>query len=208
MILLGPSHYASFEGAALTDAEAYETPLGYIPISAKAAELAKNKPFAVNPPCQVKRPDFWRQSPKELPAFGEDKPDTWEHSLEVQMPFLQRTLKNFEIVPVVYGEVDPLEAAQRCLTKILDDRTLIIASSDLSHYYPYAIAKQLDDACVLHDMRLEREGNGPRRRPAAKCPSSRCWRSRGRKDGRRNYSIAATAAIRREQRTRSWVTRL
>ena len=147
VILLGPSHYAAFDGAALTDADAYDTPLGQIPISAKAAQLAKLKPFAVNPPSRVKRPDFWRQSPKELPAFGEDQADTWEHSLEVQLPFLQRTLKNFEIVPVVYGDVDPLEAAKG-LTKILDDRTLIIASSDLSHYYPYAIAKQLDDACV------------------------------------------------------------
>jgi MEMO1 family protein len=147
VILLGPSHYARFEGAALPDAKAYETPFGQIPISAKVAELAKLKPFAINPPSRVQRPEFWRQSPKELPAFGEDTPDTWEHSLEVQLPFLQRTLKDFEIVPVVYGDVDPLEAA-KVLMKFVDDRTLIIASSDLSHYYPYGIARQLDDECA------------------------------------------------------------
>jgi len=147
VILLGPSHYALFQGAALSDADAYETPLGLIPISAKSAELGKLKPFAVNPPCKVQRPDFWRQSPKELPAFGEDQPDTWEHSLEVQMPFLQRTLNKFEILPVVYGEVDP-EAAAKVLMKFIDDRTLVVASSDLSHYYPYETAKALDTDCV------------------------------------------------------------
>ncbi len=156
VILLGPSHYALFQGAALSDAEGYETPLGVIPISAKSAELAKNKPFAVNPPCEVHRPDFWKQSPKELPAFGEDKPDTWEHSLEVQLPFLQRTLKKFEILPVVYGKVDP-EAAAKALVKFLDDRTLIVASSDLSHYYPYEIAKQLDAGCVRSICNLDIE---------------------------------------------------
>ncbi len=95
VMILGPSHYAAFTGAGVTDAEAYETPLGLVPISAKAAEIGKIKPFAINPPCEVQRPDFWHQSPKDLPAFGEDQFDTWEHSLEVQLPFLQRTLKKF-----------------------------------------------------------------------------------------------------------------
>jgi MEMO1 family protein len=156
VIVLGPSHYARFQGAALSESEAYETPLGLIPISAKSAELAKLQPFAINPPCEVRRPDFWRQSPKDLPAFGEDRPDTWEHSLEVQMPFLQRTLKNFEILPVVYGEVDP-QAAAKVLMNFLDDRTLLVVSSDLSHYHPYDIAKQLDTGCVRSICNLDIE---------------------------------------------------
>jgi AmmeMemoRadiSam system protein B/AmmeMemoRadiSam system protein A len=147
VIVLGPSHYAAFDGAALTEADAYETPLGLIPISPKNAELAKIKPFAVNPPCEVERPAFWHQSPMQLPAFGEDKPDTWEHSLEVQLPFLQRTLKKFSIVPVVYGNVDP-EAVAKALLKFIDDRTLVVVSSDLSHYHPYEAAKKLDTSCV------------------------------------------------------------
>ncbi len=147
VIILGPSHYAAFTGAAVTDAEAYETPLGLIPISPKAAEIGKIKPYAINPPCEVQRPEWWRQSPKQLPAFGEDKPDTWEHSLEVQLPFLQRTLKKFSIVPVVFGRVDP-QAAAKALLKFLDDRTLIVVSSDLSHYHPYETAKKLDISCV------------------------------------------------------------
>jgi AmmeMemoRadiSam system protein A len=147
VILLGPSHYAAFTGAAVTDAEAYETPLGLIPVSPKAAELGKIKPFVINPPCDVQRPSWWRQSPKELPAFGEDKPDSWEHSLEVQLPFLQRTLKKFSIVPVVFGRVEP-QAAAKALEKFLDDRTLLVISSDLSHYHPYETAKKLDLNCV------------------------------------------------------------
>jgi AmmeMemoRadiSam system protein A len=156
VIVLGPSHYALFEGAALSGADAYETPLGLIPISPKNAELGKLKPFAINPPCRVQRPSFWHQSPMQLPAFGEDKPDTWEHSLEVQLPFLQRTLKKFDILPVVFGNVDPQEAA-KVLLKFIDDRTLVVVSTDLSHYYPYEIAKQLDAGCVRSICNLDIE---------------------------------------------------
>ena len=53
------------------------------------------------------RPSWSVQSPREPPAHGADLPDTWEHSLEVQIPFLQKTLADFQIVPIVFGEVDP-----------------------------------------------------------------------------------------------------
>jgi hypothetical protein len=147
VIVLAPSHYAFFEGAAIADATAYETPLGRIPISPKAGELAKRKPFVVNPPCDIRRPDWWQQSPQELPPFGKDTPFTWEHSLEVQLPFLQRTLKDFSLVPVIYGQAEP-EAVADQLLKVLDDKTLLVASSDLSHYQPYDTAKALDSRCV------------------------------------------------------------
>ncbi len=147
VIILAPTHYAMFAGASIPDVDAYRTPLGTIPLSPKAAELAKLKPFVVNPSCQVSRPGWWRQAPKELPPFGEDTPHTWEHSLEVQLPLLQRTLKDFSIVPVVFGKVDP-EAVARALLKVLDNKTIVVASSDLSHYHPYALAKELDTQCV------------------------------------------------------------
>jgi MEMO1 family protein len=147
VIVLGPSHTASFQGAALPDADAMETPLGLIRISAKAADLAKRKPFAVNPPCQVQRPRWAEVAPKKLPPFGEETPHTFEHSVEVQLPFLQRTLGQFEVVPVVFGEVDPEEAA-KALLEVLDDDTLLVASSDLTHYLPYAVAKSLDSTTV------------------------------------------------------------
>jgi hypothetical protein len=164
VILMGGSHTALFDGASIPDADAYETPLGLIPISGKAAKLAEVKPFVVNPPCQVQRPAFWRFSPggaprpadwpPERPAFGEDTPHTWEHSLEVQLPFLQRTLKDFSIVPILFGQqpepehlgVDPEEVA-RVLARHIDDKTLLVASSDLSHYHNYETAKGLDATC-------------------------------------------------------------
>jgi AmmeMemoRadiSam system protein B/AmmeMemoRadiSam system protein A len=147
VIVMGPSHYADFQGAALPDADAMATPLGLIPVSAKAAQLAASPLLAVNPPCQLERPDWWRRSPAASSPGGQDSPHTWEHSVEVQLPFLQRTLKDFCVIPIVFGRVDPAEMA-KAIEKYVDDSTLLVASSDLSHYYPYDRARQLDDACV------------------------------------------------------------
>lgn len=147
VIVMAPSHCADFKGASVPDVDAYETPLGMIPVSPKAAELGKLEPFVVNPTCKVIRPAWWRQAPKDLPPFGEDTPHSWEHSLEVQLPFLQRVLKDFQLVPVVFSrQVDP-EAAAEGLIKLLDERTILVASSDLSHYEPYEWGKGLDTTC-------------------------------------------------------------
>jgi AmmeMemoRadiSam system protein B/AmmeMemoRadiSam system protein A len=145
VVVMGPSHYADLSTASVTDADAFRTPLGDVPVSAKARALARLSPFALEPRCLVQRPDWWQQSSRPAPAV--DTADTWEHSVEVQVPFLQKTLKDFKLVPVVMGAVDPGKAAQ-ALLQILDDRTLIIASSDLSHYSPYARAQELDQRCV------------------------------------------------------------
>jgi AmmeMemoRadiSam system protein A len=145
VVLLGPTHTtADLEGGAVATADAMESPLGQVAISPKAAELARLKPFAPEAPSKnVRRPGWWRASPKPLPAFGEETPFTWEHSVEVHLPFLQRTLEKFEVVPVVCGDMDP-EAAAQSLLKILDDETLLVASSDLTHYLPYHVANSLD----------------------------------------------------------------
>ena len=147
VILLGPSHYALFKGASVSAADAYETPLGRVAISEKARALASKPPFVAEPRCMVQRPSWLGMASKPAPASGEDTPETWEHSLEVQVPFLQRTLKNFKIVPVIFGEVEP-ESVAKVLLPLLDDRTLIIASSDLSHYHPYEEARRLDQQTV------------------------------------------------------------
>ena len=147
VMLLSPSHYAFFEGAFLPRVDAYRTPLGLVPLSPKADELAKVKPFTSAPRCRVERPGWWRQSPTTAPAAGQDLPDTWEHAGEVQVPFLQRVLKDFTLVPVVYGNVDPADVA-KAIEPMLDDKTIVIASSDLSHYYPYDEARKLDDRCL------------------------------------------------------------
>jgi len=157
VIVMAPSHYAQFQGASIPDVDAYETPLGMIVLSPKAAELARVAPFSVNPRCAVRRPDWWRRAPKEVPPFGQDTPHTWEHSLEVQLPFLQRTLGQFELVPIVFGEVEPAAVAKTIVPR-LDDRTLLVASSDLSHYHPYEVAERLDGLCVKAICDLDAEG--------------------------------------------------
>ena len=147
VIVLAPSHSAAFEGASVPDAEVYRTPLGDVPISAKARRLAGGGPFVLEPRCRVQRPQWWSQSPKPVPAAGEDTPETWEHSLEVQVPFLQKVLKDFSLLPVIVGDADPAQVA-KALAGILDDQTVVVASSDLSHFHPYDEAKALDQRCV------------------------------------------------------------
>jgi hypothetical protein len=147
VILMAPSHYARLNGASVSRADIFRTPLDDVPISDKARALAKLKPFTLESAGLVQRPGWWTQSSRKPPASGEDTPHTWEHSDEVQVPFLQKTLKSFQLLPIVFGEVDP-EAAARVLAGLIDDQTLLIASSDLSHYHSYAEAKALDTRCV------------------------------------------------------------
>jgi hypothetical protein len=154
VLILGPSHYAAFKGAYIPDVDAYETPLGKVMLSPLAKELARQQPFASNVQSQVQRPNWWRQSPKELPAFGQETPDTWEHSLEVQIPFLQKVAPKATIVPIVYGDVDGQEVA-KALAGHINQNTVLVASSDLSHYMPYETAKHLDQACVSAVLQLD-----------------------------------------------------
>src|SRR5208282_4440188 len=77
VVILGPSHYALFRGASVPNTHAYQTPLGTVPISAKARQLAGTSPFVLEPQCLVERPGFWTQSSKPAPPAGEDTPDTW-----------------------------------------------------------------------------------------------------------------------------------
>jgi len=147
VIILGPSHYALFDGASVPAVDAYRTPLGLVPISPKARTLAKISPCLSEPCCRVERPSWWPQSSKPAPDPAKDTPDTWEHSVEVEVPFLQKVLTNFSILPVVFGNVDPAQVAQAVATQ-LDDKTLLVVSSDLSHYHPYVDAEVLDGRCV------------------------------------------------------------
>ncbi len=148
VVVMAPSHYAAFRGIAVGMAQAYRTPLGLIPVSDKAIALATRSPFAAEPACRVERPTWWKQSSLTAPpALNEDRPETWEHSLEVELPFLQKTLTGFKLVPAVFGDVSPEDAARQLLP-LLDDQTLLVASSDLSHYLPYDTARGLDERTV------------------------------------------------------------
>ena len=154
VVLLAVSHYAAFAGASVANADIYRTPLGDVPVSSKAAALAKLKPFVLEPRCSLRRPDWAPQASHPLPPTGTDTPETWEHSGEVEVPFLQKTLKNFQIVPVVTGEVDPAQMAQ-ALATLWDDKTLVVASTDLSHYHPINAARALDAATVNAIVNLD-----------------------------------------------------
>jgi hypothetical protein len=147
VVVMGPSHYAWFKKACIPNADFYKTPLGLVPISAKAKALLSVAPFVAESPSLVRRPDWWRQAPRPAPEEGQDTPETWEHSVEVQVPFLQKVLKNFQLVPIVIGEPDPAQVAKG-LAGILDDKTIVVASSDLSHYHPYETARELDERCI------------------------------------------------------------
>jgi hypothetical protein len=160
VVVLAPSHYAALRAASVSDADVFRTPLGDVPISEKARTLAKYSPFALETKAFVQRPEWWQQSSCPAPEPGDDTADTWEHSDEVQVPFLQKTLKNFKLLPVVFGSVDTAKAAT-ALMQILDDRTLIIASSDLSHYDTYANAQKRDHRTVEAICALEPEQIAP-----------------------------------------------
>ncbi len=155
VVVLGPAHYAALHAASVSDATAYRTPLGDVPVSPKAAALARFAPFALEPSCRVERPEW--ADPRPRPA--RETAGTWEHSVEVEIPFLQKALTGFQIVPVVCGDFDEQKAA-RALARILDDRTLIVVSSDLSHYTPYATAQRLDRQTVDAIVRLDADAIG------------------------------------------------
>lgn len=124
IILIGPSHYARFFGAAEAGADAWQTPLGMVKAGSLASEIGKGD--IINTVPEAHAP---------------------EHCIEVQLPFLQSVMKkDFTIYPLITGQVSPAALAET-IAKTVDDETLIIASSDLSHYNPYERARRLDSIC-------------------------------------------------------------
>jgi hypothetical protein len=132
VVVIAPSHFDAFPFSAVYDGDAYATPLGQAPVDKEfAARLGKMHP-------QVKLSDRGH-----APA-GEQG----EHALEVQLPFLQRVLGPFKLVPIVMGEqnYELSRALGVSLAKLIGSAgdTLIVASSDLSHFHPYEEAVRLD----------------------------------------------------------------
>ncbi len=122
VVLLGPSHRVGFRGLATTSVIEYQMPLGNIPIDHAAMAGIK-----------------------DLPQVHQiDQAHAPEHSLEVQIPFLQTVLKNFSLVPLVVGECTSAEVAEVLELLWGGEETLIVVSSDLSHYQPYEQAREQD----------------------------------------------------------------
>ncbi len=125
VILLGPSHRVFFEGLSIPEVDSYETPLGRVPLdSAVVARLRASS--------------LVRSVPAAHAA---------EHCLEVQIPFLQVVLPNCRIVPIVMGRVAAEDVAA-LLEPILDEHTLLVASSDFSHYHSHTEAKRIDSVSI------------------------------------------------------------
>jgi AmmeMemoRadiSam system protein B len=133
VVLLGPAHRMALDGLAAPAAQAFETPLGLLPVDTAALEsLADLR--------QVMR---------------NERAHEREHSLEVQLPFLQTLLGRFTLVPLIVGDADADAVAQVLERLWGGDETLLVISSDLSHYQPYEQAQALDRATVQRILRLD-----------------------------------------------------
>ncbi len=133
VVLLGPTHRVPVRGIAVPSVAAFATPLGVVPVDREAiADLAG------------------------LPQVGiSDAAHAQEHSLEVHLPFLQAVLGSFALVPLAVGHVSPGEVATVLERLWGGDETLIVISSDLSHYHGYETARRLDRETADRILRLE-----------------------------------------------------
>jgi AmmeMemoRadiSam system protein B/AmmeMemoRadiSam system protein A len=126
VVLLGPCHRVGVRGLALPGSRAFETPLGRIPVDTQAIDAIRGLPQVV-----------------ESAATHAQ-----EHAIEVQLPFLQRVLGEFSLVPLVVGDCAPDKVAEVLERLWGGVETLIVVSSDLSHYHPYEVAREVDGATV------------------------------------------------------------
>jgi len=133
VVLLGPVHRVPVRGLALPAAEAFATPLGTVPVDADAVRRALKMPHVV------------------VNAAAH----ALEHSLEVQLPFLQTVLDEFSVVPFAVGDASAAEVAAVIEGLWGGSETLIVVSSDLSHYHPYAAARQIDRGTVAAILALD-----------------------------------------------------
>jgi len=128
-IILSPSHQEYFKGCCIYDGDAYETPIGEIPIEKEISKFIVDNSETIF---------FGNMGHKE------------EHALEVQLPFLQVIRNNLSIVPIVIGDqsIQYILELTKSLAKVVDDKTVIIASSDLSHFHSKEKASELDNVIV------------------------------------------------------------
>lgn len=126
VVLLGPCHRVAVRGLALPEARAFDTPLGRVPVDEQAVQCVRGLPQVL------------------VSAATHAQ----EHALEVQLPFLQRVLGEFSLVPLVVGSVAPEKVAEVLERLWGGAETLIVISSDLSHYHAYEEARRIDGKTV------------------------------------------------------------
>jgi AmmeMemoRadiSam system protein B/AmmeMemoRadiSam system protein A len=133
VVLLGPCHRVAVRGLATPTVQAFATPLGNIPLDRAALDALADLPQVV----------------------ASDAAHAQEHSLEVQLPFLQTVLGEFKLVPLAVGQTGAAEVAQVITRLWGGPETLIVISSDLSHFHGYAEAQKIDHATADHILALE-----------------------------------------------------
>ncbi|MDZ7261189.1 MAG: AmmeMemoRadiSam system protein B [candidate division KSB1 bacterium] len=138
--VIAPSHYEPLPGISVFTGKGYETPFGLVPVDMELAEqlMAQDQRIVSS----------W---------IGHRK----EHSLEVQLPFLQRVLTDFKLLPLVMGAQDYqlCQMVGAALAKVLQGKkALIVGSTDLSHFYPYEIAVRLDRVVIERVKAFDVEG--------------------------------------------------
>ena len=133
VVMLGPVHRVPIDGLALPAARAFATPLGTVRVDAEGSARALELP-------QVRL---------------SEAAHALEHSLEVQLPFLQTVLEDFTIVPLAVGDATPEDVAEVIDRLWGGAETLVVVSSDLSHYHPYAEARTLDGATARAILALD-----------------------------------------------------
>lgn len=148
VIIIGTNHDAKLNivGIGVANATAYETPLGQVRVSLLSKKLLENSMFS-----QI---------------------NDNQHVIEIQLPFLQKRLGSFEIVPLITGPLNEheIKGAARALEPYIDNKTLIVVSSDLSHYHTYSTASSMDKLCISNIESLNVE-------QAAKCEACSIYAS-------------------------------
>jgi MEMO1 family protein len=130
VVLLGPSHYVAFHGMALPESSAFETPLGIVEIDTEAL--------------------------RQIPGIRRDEAiHRPEHSLEVHLPFLQRVAPKAKLVPIAVGVATPFQVADMVEALWGGPETVIVVSSDLSHYLPYRECRATDEDTAHQILRLD-----------------------------------------------------
>ena len=137
-MLIGPAHFVAFEGLAVSTASAFATPLGRVAVDTTAVQRLVTKAGVV-------------------PLDKAHKP---EHSIEVQLPFLQVVLPHFEIVPLLVGEATAEQVGEVVDALWGGAETRFVISSDLSHYLDYEEANRVDNATAeaIAELAIERIG--------------------------------------------------
>ena len=138
VVLLGPSHRLGFRGMALSPADYFRTPLGDIPVDKESCKVLEDLAF----------------------VHTLEDAHSEEHSLEVQLPFLQLLLDDFLLLPIVVGDAEPADVSRVIELLWGGPETVIIISSDLSHYLDYQQAQSLDTKTAEAIVSLNTEAIG------------------------------------------------